>query len=93
MRKKTQHTARMVAVGPKGEEYELDTFDELVFTDDGEGGETITIGDSYTKTKDGLDVQELPDGTYKIVSTGVKLKLKGPAFVTPMVRIGDAPPA
>jgi hypothetical protein len=88
MRKQTLHTLRMFATDANGKDHAIDVFKELTFTEDGEGGETITKGPSYIKTEDGLDVVKVADGRYKIVSTGIELKLKDPTTVKPMFSTG-----
>jgi hypothetical protein len=89
--KKINHSMRMGAKGSDGKEYGIDVFEDWEISKDAKKKDVVKRGPAYYKTEDGLEVVETSDGKYKIVATGVELTLKGPRFVTPMLRLIDAP--
>ena len=85
--KKINHSMCLGATGSDGKEYGIDVFSNWEI----QGKDVVNRGPTYYKTEDGLDVVETGDGTFKIVATGVALTLKGPKFVTPIMRMIDEP--
>jgi hypothetical protein len=89
--KKINHTMRMGATGSDGKEYGIDVFSDWEISKDAKKKDVVKRGPAYYKTEDGLDVVQMVEGKFKIVATGVELTLKGPRFVTPILRLIDVP--
>lgn len=89
--RKVNHTMRMVATGSDRKEYGIDVFKDWEVSKDAKGKDVVKSGPAFYKTEDGLELVNIGEGKFQIVATGVELTLKGPRFVTPILRLIDVP--